>query len=314
MKFKKILTIGISESGLSPEYWKKIDGLAEKRISLPKDSPEIKMQLADTDCLLVNPFAFKMEREHIDAAPRLRYIGALSTAYGKIDYVYATTKGITVCNIPGYSTEAVAELAFGVILMHIRELERARKQVREGDYSETTFFNTTEIMGKKFGIIGLGRIGRRVTELAHAFGADVYYWSRNKKDIAVAKYQEVEKLLSECNFISLHLAFTKDTELFMNAARINKIKPGAILINLAPNELVDFSALDKRLAKGDIFYIADHTDEMTPEQIELLSKHKNCILYPPIGWTTKEATIGKQDIFVGNIENFLKGAPTNKVN
>jgi glycerate dehydrogenase len=209
MKFKKILTIGVSESALNLEYWKKIDGLAEKRVSLPKDSAEIKAQLADTDCILVNPFAFKLEKEHIDAAPRLKYVGALSTAYGKIDYVCAATKGIVVCNIPGYSTEAVAELAFGVILEHIRELEKAKKQAREGDYSESTFFNTSEIMGKKFGIIGLGRIGRRVAELAHAFGADVYYWSKNKKDIATAKYQEVEKLLSECDFYLITFSIYK---------------------------------------------------------------------------------------------------------
>jgi phosphoglycerate dehydrogenase-like enzyme len=100
----------------------------------------------------------------------------------------------------------------------------------------------------------------------------------------------------------------------MNDTRIKRIKSGALLLNLAPNELVDFVALEKRLAKGDIVYIADHSDEMTPEQIKLLSKHKNCILYPPIGYTTKEATMGKQEIFVKNIENFLKGSPTNKVN
>jgi len=132
MKFQKILTIGIGEASLSADYWKKLDSLAEKRISLAKDSPEIKDQLKDTDCLLVNPFAFKVEKEHIDAAPKLKYIGVLATAYGKVDYEYAATKNIAVCNIPGYSTEAVAELAFGVILEHIRDLERAKAQARGG--------------------------------------------------------------------------------------------------------------------------------------------------------------------------------------
>jgi len=317
MKFKKILTIGLSESSLSADYWKKIDALASKRISLAKEDSNIKTQLKDTDCLLVNPFAFKVEKEHIDAAHGLKYIGVISTAYGKVDYNYAATKNIAVCNIPGYSTEAVAELAFGVVLEHIRELERAKRQVKAGDYSESTFFNTSEIMSKKFGILGLGKIGSRVAELAKAFGADVYYWSKNRKkeqEDKGIKYVEVEKLLSMCDFISLHLAFTNDTRSFINDARIKKIKHGAMLLNLAPNELVDFEALDKRLSNGDIWYIADHTDEMTPEQIKLLSKHKNCILYPPIGYTTKEATIAKQEIFVSNIEGFIKGNPINKVN
>jgi len=121
-------------------------------------------------------------------------------------------------------------------------------------------------------------------------------------------------LLSECDFISLHLAFNSDTENFLNESRIEKIKPGAVLVNLAPNELVDFNSLEKRLAKGDLVYIADHTDEMTAEQVKQVSKYKNCILYPPLAYATKEARAVKQKIFVENIENFLKGKPSNKVN
>ncbi|MBU4142346.1 hypothetical protein KKE99_05765 [Patescibacteria group bacterium] len=139
MKFKKILTIGINETSLNANYWKRLDSLAGKRILLAKDSLEIKMQLKDTDCLLVNPFAFKVDKEIIDAAPKLKYIGVLATAYGKADCEYAATKKIAVCNIPGYSTEAVAEFAFGAILEHLRDLERAKTQARGGDYSEATF-------------------------------------------------------------------------------------------------------------------------------------------------------------------------------
>lgn len=317
MKFKKITAIGISESSLNPSYWKKIDNLAEKRVSLVKDNPEIKSHLKDTDCLLVNPFAFKIEREHIDAAPKLKYIGVLSTAYGKVDCEYAATRKIVVCNIPGYSTEAVAEFAFGIILEHIRDLGKAKAQARQGNYSEADFFNTSEVMDKKFGVIGLGRIGSRVAELALAFGADVSYWSRNRNkgsEIKGIKYQEVETILSECDFISLHLAFNEETELFLNEERIKKIKSGAMLLNLAPNELVDYNALEKRLVKGDIVYIMDHTDELGPEQARRLSNYKNCIMYPPVGYTTKEATREKQEIFIRNIENFLKGLPANKVN
>lgn len=317
MTFEKILTIGVDESCLDINYWTKIDNLAEKRISLPKDSPKLMTELSDTDCLLVNPFVFKVDKEIIDAAPNLKYIGVLATAFGKIDCEYATSKNIVVCNIPNYSTEAVAEFAIGAVLENIRELERAKKQAREDNYSESTFFNTSELKGKKFGIIGLGYIGSRVAELALAFGADVRYWSKNRKNELEAKgikYQEIEEVLSECDFISLHLAFTKETELFLNENRISKIKPRAILVNLAPNELIDLNALQNRLANGDIVYIMDHSDELTPEQAEQLSKYKNCIIYPPIGYTTKEATIAKQEIFVNNMVNYLKGSPVNKVN
>lgn len=317
MKFRKILTIGINETSLNAAYWKKIDDLAEKRISLAKDSLEIKAELRDMDCLLINPFAFKVDKEIIDMAPKLKYIGVLATAYGKVDCEYATSKKIAVCNIPGYSTEAVAELAFGAILEYIRDLERAKTQARKGDYSEATFFNTSEIKSKKFGVIGLGRIGSRVAELALAFGANVFYWSRKRNkefENKGIKYQNTDKLLTECDFISLHLAFSKETELFLNENRISKIKSGALLLNLAPNELIEYKVLEKRLVDNSIVYIMDHTDELTPEQSKQLSQYKNCIMYPPIGYTTKEATANKQEIFTENIKSFLKGFPINKVN
>jgi len=283
MAFKKILTIGVNDSTLDIDYWTQLDKLAEKRISLPKDSPELMNELADTDCLLVNPFVFKVDKGIIDAAPNLKYIGVLATAFGKIDCEHATSNNIVVCNIPNYSTEAVAEFVIGAILENIRELERAKKQARESNYSESTFFNALEIKNKKFGVIGLGYIGSRVAELALAFGADVKYWSKNRKRELEAKgikYQEVEMVLSECDFISVHLAFTKETELFLNEDRISKIKSGAILVNSAPNELIDLNTLQNRLSKEDIVYIMDHSDELTPEQAKQLSKYKNCIIYP----------------------------------
>jgi lactate dehydrogenase-like 2-hydroxyacid dehydrogenase len=317
MKFRKILTIGVVEGTVDEEHWKKIDTLAEERVSLSKGSPDVMKHLRTTDCLLVNPFQMPIEKKHIDAAPSLKYIGAFSTAYGKIDYAYAETKGITVCNIPGFSTEAVAEFAFALILEHIRDIEHSKQLARQGDFSEVAKIPVYEIKGKSFGVIGLGRIGSRIAELAMAFGANVYYWSRTRKpdmENKGIKYQEISSLLSSCDFISINLALSKDTEVFMNGARINKIKHGAVFINLAPNELVDFDVLERRLVNNDIVYIADHTDEMNPEIVKRLSKYKGCILYPPLGFATKEAHVLKQDVFVGNVENFLKGKPTNKVN
>lgn len=239
------------------------------------------------------------------------------TGYGRIDIEYATIKGITVCNIAGYSTEGVAEFVFAIILEHIRDLERAKKQAMEGNYSESSFFNVYEIKGKKFCIIGLGKIGSRIAEIALDFGADVRYWSRTRKkeyEVKGIKYQEIENIFADCDFISLNLMLNKDTEGFLNDERIQKIKSGAVIINLAPMELVDIDALANRLEKGDITFILDHSDEMTPEQLNILKKYENCVIYPPIAYTTKEATLMKQKMFVDNLENFLKGTPINKVN
>ncbi len=314
-KFQKILAIGIDKSALDSIYWKRIEALTKKIINLAKDSPKIKEQLVDTDCLLIG-FGVTMNKEIIDSAPNLKYIGVLATAYGKVDVDYANSKGIAVCNIPGYATEAVAEFVFAVILDHIREIEKGKKQARKGNYSEAGF-SAIEIKNKIFGILGLGRIGSRVAEIALGFGADVKYWSINRKKELEArgvKYEDADDLIPKCDFLSLHFAQVKDTENFLNEERIQKIKKGAIVVNTAPMELVDIDALERRLENGDITFILDHSDEMSQENINKISKFKNCIIYPPIAYMTKEARISKQEIFVGNIENFLKGYPTSQVN
>jgi len=314
MKFKKILVTGFEKSEVNQTYLEKMNMLAEKLVFISKDSPEIKNELKDTDCLLVkfNP----VSREWIESAPALKYIGAFATGYGKIDIDYAKSKKIAVCNVPDYSTESVAEFVFAIILEQLRELERAKKQTRDGNYSEDGFL-PTEIKNKIFGILGLGNIGKRVSEIALCFGADVRYWSRNRKEdfeVKGIKYENADVLISESDFLSLHFSHTNDTENFLDKGRIQKIKKNAIVINTAPMELVDIEALEIRLQAGNLTFILDHSDEMTKENLEKLSKYTNCIIYPPMGCITKEAGINKQEIFVRNIENYLQGSPTNKVN
>lgn len=312
MRFKKILTIELPPFKLDKKYWDKIDQLSEKRINLEKDSPEIIPQLRDADCILTG-FGIKVGKEEIDNAPNLKYVGVLATGYGGVDTAYAKSKNIVVTNVPGYATESVAEFVFAVILNHIRELEKGKNQARNGNYSEAGF-SAFEIKNKVFGILGLGRIGARVAELARCFGADVQYWSRNrKKELEGIKYVNTDTLVSQADFLSLHFSLCKDTEKFLNKERISRIKSGAIVVNTAPMELVDLDALEKRLAKGDITFILDHADEMTKENLARLQKYDNCVIYPPIAYVSKEASLTKQEIFAKNIEDFLKGKPINKV-
>jgi len=315
MRFKKILMIGFEKDNLEQKYWDRIKLVTEELITLPKESTNVMKHLSTADCLLVKLGA-TVDKETMNNAPRLKYIGMLGTGYGRIGTEYASNKGIVVTNVPGYSREAVAELVFGMILGCIRELERAKKRALEGDYSDSRY-SASEIKDKTFGIIGLGRNGSRVAEIALGFGANVFYWSRNRKrefEAEGIKYDDLECVISKSDFLSLHLALNKDTENFLDEKRIAQIKKGAIVVNTSPMELVDINALEKRLENGDMTFILDHSDEMTEENLKKLSKYKNCIIYPPIGYVTKEAAIAKQDIFVGNIENFLRGTPTNKVN
>lgn len=308
--------LGYEKSDLPQSEWNRIDKLTQTKALLPKDSPDIAKHLSTSDCLLVKLGA-TVDKNMIDKATNLKYIGMLGTGYGRIDTSYATSKGITVCNIAGYSTEGVAELAFGLIIENIRELGRAKTQASNADYSEATF-KGFEIKGKNFGVIGLGRIGGRIAEVAlNGFGANVSYWSKTRKkkqEDKGIKYEPIDALLKQCDFLSLNLAYTPQTEHFLNKKRIQQIKAGAIVINLAPMELVDINALEKRLKKGNMTFILDHSDELSDKQAKQLAKYKNCVMYPPVGYITREATQAKLSMFVDNLENYLKNKPTNKVN
>ncbi|MBI2019776.1 hypothetical protein HYS95_03920 [Candidatus Daviesbacteria bacterium] len=316
MKFKKVLVYNIDRSkSLDLISWKKIESLGNKIVFLPKDNPRFRKELADTDCLLV-AFATSVDKQDLDSAPQLKYIGVAATAFGKIDTTHAKKKGIIVCNLKGYSTESVAEFIIAVLLENIRGLEEGKTRGRSGSYSEAGI-SAFEIKDKIFGIIGLGDIGRRVAEIAQGFGADVRYWSRNRKTDYEEKgvtYEDLDRLVEEADYLSINLAQTKDTEKIFNQSRFQKLKSGAVVINTCPMELIDIDALEQRLKKEDIIFILDHSDEMRESDLKKLSKYENCIIYPPMAYISKEAGENRKRIFIENIEAFLKGKPQNVVN
>lgn len=308
MKAKKIFCLNYSGSELENTYWSEFDKLAEKRILGTETDAK---RHPDTDVLLVRLGA-KMGKEIIDNFPNLKYIGMLGTGYGGIDTKYASQKGITVTNIADYATEGVAEFTFAILLEYLRSITKAKSQAKEGDYSDN--FSATEIKGKTFGVIGLGHIGLRTAELAKAFGANVIYWSKNRKKKAEKngiKYSN--NVFSEADILTVNLSLNPETANYVNGKRIASIKKGAIVINPSPMELFDFNALVSRIKKGDITFILDHSDEMTKEQLTALKPFDNCIIYPPIAYLTAEASKLKKRIYIDNLKNFLVGKPQNVV-
>jgi glycerate dehydrogenase len=311
MKLQKLVCLGFSGSELDDTYWQELDELTIKRI-LATDETEATKD-SDTDGLLVKLGA-KVNKDLMNKLPNLKYIGMLGTGYGGIDTAYAASRGITVTNIADYATEGVAEFTFGILLEYLRDIAKARTQAKSGNYSDD--FIGGEIRSKKFGVIGLGNIGRRTTELAQAFGADVSYWSRNRKEDAEKngiKYCELDELLASSDIITLNLALNPETEGILNAERIQSIKHHAIFINPSPMELVDFNSLLERLKKNDIAFMLDHSDEMEAERLNALQPLDNVSVYPPIGYLTREAGELKKRIYVDNLKNFIKGKPTNTV-
>ena len=239
----------------------------------------------------------------------------LGTGYGGIDTDYATSKAITVTNIADYATEAVAEFTFGILIEWCRGVSRALGLAWDGVYEDDDHPGM-EIKGKKFGVIGLGHIGRRTAELAQAFGCEVTYWSRTRKPEAEArgiKYKELDDLLADSDIITLNLALNSETDGIINSDRIKKIKHDAIFINPSPMELIEFESLVTRLKQNDIVFMLDHSDEMTEEQLKALKSLSTCRVYPAIAYLTREASQLKKRIYIDNIKNFQAGKPTNKV-
>lgn len=313
MKFTKLVTYGIAESALKPEYWKKIDALAEKRISLEKDNPKIAQEMTNADGLLI-AFGTVFDAAMMDAAHKLKYIGIAATAFNKVDVAHAKEKGIVVSNLAGYSTEAVAEFTIAAVLDQLRQLDKGKQEAGEGNYDGENYF-VHEIKDKNFDIIGLGHIGTRVAEIAQGFNANVRYWSGHHHADAEArgiKYVELDELIRTSDILSLNIALNGETKHILSEQRIQSLKPGAIVINTAPMDLIDLDALKARLAKGDITLILDHSDEMTKEDIKKIT-YPNCTIYPPIAYLSQEALMNKQTMLVGNAESYLQGSPENVV-
>lgn len=312
MKLTKIVCLGFSGAEFEDNYWQELDGLTDKRVIVPSEA-ELGSD-TDADGLLVKLGA-KVSKDLIDKLPNLKYVGMLGTGYGGTETAYATSKGITVTNIADYATEGVAEFTFGILLEYLRDIAKARKQAKDGDYSDD--FTGAEIRGKKFAVVGLGDIGKRTAQLAQAFGADVCYWSRNRKeDVETTgiKYCELDDLLVNSDIITLNLALNPETEGIIYADRIGKIKHHAIVINPSPMELLDFNALLTRLQKNDMIFMLDHSDEMTEDQLKALQPLDNAIVYPAIAYLSREAGQLKKRIYIDNLKNYLDGTPTNKVN
>ena len=271
--------------------------------------------LTTTDIIFARIFT-KIDKSIIDATPNLKYIGVLATSFDKIDIAYARQKGIVVCNLGGYSTEAVAEFVFAVLFEHVRELERAKQQARAGDYTFDKFM-CSELKNKTLGVIGAGRIGSRVVEIGLGIGMKVIYFDRNDKPFINQKgaiRTELDSVLSQSDVISLNLALNDQTERIISRDKINLLKPGCILVNTAPSKLTDMEAIVDRAEEGEIVCILDHSDSMDAESADALLKTPNIVVYPPIGFRTKEADVARWETFISNVEQFAAGHPQNVVN
>jgi D-3-phosphoglycerate dehydrogenase len=310
----KALFIDFKREEIPSEYFERVKKVSASQEFISRDDAELVGFLFDAEIIL-GKFSTKVGKEVIDASPKLKYIGVLGTAFDAVDVHYAKQKSIIVCNLGGYSTEAVSEFFFAILFEATRELERAKQQARSGDYSSKLM--GVELKDKILGVVGAGKIGSRTAKIGLGIGMKVIYFDQENKpelDKLGAERRGLDKVLSDSNFISLNLVLNKETEGIISKEKIALMRSGCVFINLAPPTLVDQEAMIERAEKGEITFVFDHSDDLDPSLAKRFLGIPNCLVYPSIGFRTKEANTAKWEIFTSNIEKFTQGIPQNVVN
>ncbi|MDO8639366.1 MAG: 2-hydroxyacid dehydrogenase [bacterium] len=311
----KVVFIDHKEKDIPTSYLQRIKKIFKKHIFVTSDDKGIYEEVSDADAILVT-ISTKVDKELLDHAKKLKYIGVCSTAFDVIDAKYARSKKIAVCNLGGYSTEAVSEFFFAVLFEQVRELEKGKNQARKEDYSFSRFMGG-ELKDITLGVIGAGKIGSRIVEIGLGIGMKVIYFSRKNKqalDKRGAEKKTLDEVLSQGDFISLNLVLNKETKNIISKNKINLLKKDCIIINLAPPSLIDQKAIMEKAKNEDIKYIFDHSDDMDKNLVRKFLKTKNCIVYPPIAFRTEGANTARWETFTSNVECFIKGKLQNVVN
>lgn len=240
----------------------------------------------------------------------------MATGYNVVDIDAARELGITVCNVPYYSTNSVAQLTFAFILEFANKLSLHTQSVARGDWQNCADFAYTldtlhELNGKTLGIIGYGSIGRKVAQIGKAFGMNILVSTRTPVDGCVSK----EEVFENADFITLHCPLNEGSKLMINEKSLSMFKPTAYLINTARGGLIDEEALANALNQGKI--AGAGLDVLTcepPKADNPLIHAKNCIITPHMAWASVEARVRLLHATEDNVRAFLQNSPINKVN
>jgi lactate dehydrogenase-like 2-hydroxyacid dehydrogenase len=253
----------------------------------------------------------KLSKNVLEKCTNLKYICVAFTGFNHIDMDYCNQNNILVSNCAGYSTNAVTELVFGLIINIYRHINEHNLAIRNG---AKTVLSANEMANKKFGIVGLGTIGTKVATIAKAFDCDVYYYSKNSRNKNF-KYLELDELLQTCDIVSIHLAQNEDTINLINEEKIALMKKNSILINTARGPIVNSVALAKALNDEKIKAAGIDVYEMEPP-IDLshpLLNCKNCLTTPHIAFSSYEALEKRAIIVKDNLIAYLNGKPINVI-
>lgn len=280
---------------------------------------QVAEKIGDADAVICNKCL--ITEEVFSKCKNLKYVGLFATGYNNVDLSAADRHGAVVCNVPAYSTNAVAQHTFALILNYFSKIREYAEKVDEGGWVNYKLFSyfgipTYELAGKTIGIVGYGDIGKKVAEIARAFGMKVITFTRSPQKITDGTPAvSLEELLKTSDIVTLHCPLTKDNEKMINAESLGLMKKSAFFVNTARGGLVDEKALAQALENGDIAGagIDVLTNEPMGEDCPLRNA-KNCTVTPHIAWAPKQTRERLLETVAQNLKMWIEGTPQNVVN
>jgi len=316
MKIVVLDAFAMNPGDLSWEQLKNIGNTEIYDRSLPEESIK---RVSDAEIILTNKAL--VNKDIIEAAPNLKYIGVMATGYNVVDITEAHKRNIVVTNVPAYSTASVAQLTFAFILELSNHTALYAQSVKNGDWVKSKDFSyhlkpIMELQNKTLGIIGFGQIGQNVAKIALAFGMKVIsshkHPERDKMD-GVAFVDE-KTCFTEADIVSLHCPLNQDNFEFVNKQLLASMKPKAFLINTSRGGLVNENDLAEALNHEIIAGAAlDVLSTEPPSANNPLLHAKNCLINPHVAWATFESRTRLMKTVVNNVKAFLEGKPENVV-
>jgi len=264
-----------------------------------------------------------LARETLGQCPALRYVAVMATGYNCVDVQAARERGIAVSNVPEYGTDSVAQLTIALLLELCHRVGDHDRAVKAGEWSaapDWCFWKhpLVELSGLKMGIVGYGRIGRKVGEIAHALGMEVLAASRSRRDAPAAKpfaWKSVPELFEEADVVSLHCPETPETRGFVTPALLGRMKKTAWLLNTSRGSLIDEAGLAAALNEGRPAGAALDVAAVEPIRPDNpLLRAKNCLLTPHLAWATEAARKRLIEETTRNVAAYREGQPRNVVN
>ena len=306
MKIAVLEPLGIPDETLRTLLEKAAEGQDAEIITYPdrkEDEATLAERSADAEIVVLSNI--KYPGSVMEKNPNLKYICNAFTGFDHIDMAYCREHGIQVSNCAGYSTVAVADLVFGLLLDVSRNVSTLNSIVRQGGTKDGLV--GPELEGMRFGVVGAGAIGTRVMRIAQAFGCEVVCYSRTKKDIPGVKFVELDELLRTSDVVSLHVPQNPETTGMIGAEQIALMKPTAFIINCARGPIVDSEALAAALNEGRIAGAGIDVLEMEPPfpADHPLLNSKNTVVTPHVAFASHQAMEKRAKIVAENVASYF---------